>query len=40
LATWHPSALLRQRDGADRDARYAQLVADLRLVAAALAEDG
>jgi DNA polymerase len=36
LATWHPSAVLRARD-ADRERAYAELAADLRLLAAALA---
>jgi uracil-DNA glycosylase len=36
LATWHPSAVLRARD-ADRARLQAELVADLRLLAAALA---
>lgn len=33
LATSHPAAVLRQPEGAARDAAYAQLVADLRMVA-------
>ena len=32
VATIHPSAVLRARDGDDRDERYAGLVADLRLL--------
>jgi DNA polymerase len=32
VATIHPSAVLRSRDGEDRAARYAQLVADLKLL--------
>jgi DNA polymerase len=37
LATWHPSAILRAPDPARRRAAYAELVADLALLAAALA---
>lgn len=36
LATAHPSAVLRVRDGSDREEAYAALVADLRTAAAAL----
>lgn len=37
LSTWHPSYVLRARDDAARERAYAELVADLRLVAAQLA---
>ncbi|WNL44123.1 UdgX family uracil-DNA binding protein [Dyella sp. BiH032] len=37
LSTWHPSYVLRVRDEASRERAYAELVADLRLVAAQLA---
>ena len=37
LATWHPSAVLRMPHQDRRDAAYAELVTDLREVAAALA---
>lgn len=36
VATWHPSAVLRMPHANRRDAAYAELVADLREVAAAL----
>jgi uracil-DNA glycosylase family 4 len=36
LATAHPSAVLRARDGSDREEAYAALVADLRTAAGAL----
>ena len=37
ISTWHPSYVLRARDAASRERLYAELVADLRLVAAHLA---
>ena len=37
IATWHPSFVLRARDAQARERTYAELVADLRLVAARLA---
>jgi DNA polymerase len=40
LATWHPSALLRLRNADDRRAHYAELVSDLKRVAAALEQLG
>ena len=38
LASWHPSAVLRMPEEARRHAAFAELVADLRLVAAAMEE--
>ena len=38
IATWHPSYVLRARGDEARERAYAQLVEDLRLVAARLAE--
>ena len=37
ISTWHPSYVLRAPDAASRERLYAELVADLRLVAAHLA---
>lgn len=37
LSTWHPSYVLRARDKAARERTYAELVADLRLLAERLA---
>lgn len=37
ISTWHPSYVLRARDESSRQRAYAELVADLRLVAAQLA---